>query len=163
MPGFTDRRQSALYLAMKDNPYGQKKVGSATALAAIIVIGMTAAASAATPMTGPEFDKIMILNEAGDGPGFSVGEFAACADERIEALIVAGDRPRSTPRVSGALDGDVFMVTVPGESTPIEFFFVAVDGHPNALLLQSITIGAAKATSYGDKVGAITALVPNCL
>ena len=148
---------------MKDKPHGQKKVGFAAALAAIGVIGMTAAAGAATPMTGPEFDKIMILNEAGDGPGFSVGEFAGCADERIEALIVAGDRPRSTPRVSGALDGDVFLVTVPGETTPIQFYFVSMDGHPNSLLLQFIAIGPAKATSYNDKVDAIGALVPNCL
>jgi hypothetical protein len=61
----------------------------------------------ATPMTGLKFDKIMILSETGDGPGISVDQFAGCAGNRIQALVDAGDRPRSTPRVSGELTGDM--------------------------------------------------------
>ena len=114
-------------------------------------------------MTGLEFDKIMILSETGDGPGISVGQFAGCAGDRIQALVDAGDRPRSTPRVSGELTGDVFLVTVPGETTNILFYFIALERHPDALLLDVITIGGAKATSYDDKVKTISILTPNCL
>ena len=114
-------------------------------------------------MTGPEFDKTMILSEVGDGPGLSVGQFAGCANDRIQALIVAGERPRSTPDVSGEMTGDVFLVTVSGETTDIVFQFVTLDGHPDALLLEVISIGAAKATSYNDKVNAIGVLIPNCI
>ena len=147
---------------MKNLSYRNKLVGHAMGLAGLSLIGLVGV-SAAAPMTGPEFDKIMILSETGDGPGFSVGQFAGCAGERIQDLVNAGERPRSTPKVSGELTGDIFLVTVPGESTDIEFYFVTIEGHPDALLLDFIKIGGAKAISYDDKVSAISILTPNCL
>jgi len=146
---------------MKNLTYRNKIVGLAAGLAGFSLISL-AGISVAAPMTGPEFDKIMILSETGDGPGISVGQFAGCAGARIQALVDAGDRPRSTPKVSGELTGDLFLVTVPGETNDILFYFIALEGHPDTLLLDVVTIGGAKATSYDDKVDVIKVLTPNC-
>jgi hypothetical protein len=150
---------------MKHSTHRSKIVGLAVGLAGFSLVGLIGLGgiSVAAPMTGPEFDKIMILSETGDGPGISVGQFAGCAGDRIQALVNAGERPRSTPKVSGELTEDVFLVTVPGETTDILFYFVGLEGHPGALFLDVITIGGAQATTYADKVNAMSILTPNCL
>ncbi|MBT4710075.1 MAG: hypothetical protein HOB82_00915 [Alphaproteobacteria bacterium] len=147
---------------MKKSAQRTNFVGLAMGFAGLLFAGMTGSVQAA-PMTGPEFDKTMILSEAGDGPGYSVGQFAGCANDRIQALVAAGERPRSTPDVSGEMTGEGFLVTVPGETTDILFQFITLDGHPGALLLDVISIAGAKATSFNDKVNAISVLVPNCI
>lgn len=141
----------------------QKTCIRTTVLAIAAGVALVSAAGAVTPMTGPEFDMMMILTEEGEGPGISVGQFAGCADERIQTLIAGGNRDPSDANVSGAPEGDEFVVTVPGTSTDIDFHFVALESQPGALFLDRIVIGAVMATGYDDKVSAIGALIPNCL
>jgi len=78
-------------------------------------------------------------------------------------LVAGGNRDPSNSNVTGALDGDIFYVTVPGEITDIVFQFVTLENQPEALFLERIVIGPVSATVYGDKVSAIGALIPDCL
>jgi len=160
MSGFTNGVRFDFICAMKWTVSNQKFWHVAAVLAGVALAG---AAGAVTPMTGPEFDKMMVLTEQGEGPGISVGQFAGCAEEQIQTLVAEGNRDPSNSNVTGILDGDIFLVTVPGVSTDIVFQFVTLENQPSALYLDRIVIGPVSSTAYGDKASAIGALIPDCL
>ena len=82
---------------------------------------------AVEPLTGPHYDKWMILDAEREPMEFTVGYFAACAQERLATVVAGGARPPPGRRVRGEEQDGVFVVTVPGTNEDIVFYFVPAE------------------------------------
>lgn len=130
---------------------------------ASVLFFWTFSALALDPLKGPEFDKEMIIDPNEPTLGLTVGMFAACAQERIVGFVRQGARAAGQ-RVIGEVEGEFFVVTVPGVNTDIKFFFEKLGNDSSEqLFLSRMSIGETVATKTEDKFGAISALIPNCL
>lgn len=122
-----------------------------------------APALAVDPLTGPNYDRLMALDIELEPMGFSVGYFAACAQDRMMSIVAGGVRPPPGRRVRGEeLDGE-FVVSVPGTTDDILFHFVPSEDADDTLVLDRIAIGSMIARRAADKERAVRALVPNCI
>ena len=81
------------------------------------------------------------------------------------SIVADGDRRMPDRRVRGEEVDGLFVVTVPGVSADIEFFFEPVgdEGAGEQLFLARMAIGSIVASRTHDNEGAISALIPNCI
>lgn len=133
-----------------------------TALILGLFMVISFSAYAVDPLTGPNYDKQMVIDLEAGPFGMTVGMFAACAQERVMGIVRDGNRNSPGKRVKGEdLDGN-FVITVPGVNADILFYFEPVEGGEQ-LFLARMAIGSIVARRTEDKEGAIGALIPNCI
>ena len=95
---------------------------------------------------------------------FTVGYFAACAQERLASVVAGGARPPPGRRVRGEEQDGVFVVTrYPGRTRTLYSTSCRRSREADSLVLDRITIGQMVARRAMDKEGAVRALVPNCI
>ncbi|MDA0654119.1 MAG: hypothetical protein O3C09_01805 [Proteobacteria bacterium] len=141
---------------------GVALLAAAAAAAAATVVALPVLA--VDPMTGPHFDKEMVIDREAGRFGMTVGMFAACAQERVMSIVAGGVRPLPDQTVRGEeVDGE-FVVTIPGVNENILFFFQPINGADgDEMFLARMAIGASVADLTADKERAISALVPFCI
>lgn len=145
-------------------PAGRRAALLAAAFATAAATMVALPARAVDPMTGPHFEKEMVIDRETGRFGMTVGMFAACAQERVMSIAAGGVRPLPEQTVRGEeIDGE-FVVTIPGVNENILFYFQPIAGADgDEMFLDRMAIGATVADRTADKEGAISALVPNCI